>query len=261
MPIADIPEYGTGHFARVYKHLIIPACEKAGFLASRADETKGSNLIILDILQQIYNADIVICDLSAKNPNVMYELGIRQAFELPTLLIKDKITTRIFDISGLRDVEYDHELRIDTVELSIDALAESLKSTYEAYKNGDKKDINSIVSLLGISPAKVRQTEISQDTSLILDSLNQLHSRINAIEVGKTEGKKRIPGFLLNDEIYKKSLISLFKIGDVIKTNEGLQGEIKDIGNGLAAVKMNDGSMEIINLDLLKNVAFKLDAG
>ncbi len=39
-----------------------------------------TNYIVIDILKKILESEFVLCDLSAKNPNVFYELGIRQAF-------------------------------------------------------------------------------------------------------------------------------------------------------------------------------------
>ncbi|EPR71058.1 hypothetical protein ADICYQ_0649 [Cyclobacterium qasimii M12-11B] len=80
MPISDQEGYEKGHFSRVYKHLIVPACERAGFKPIRADDEVKTNYIVIDIIRKILDSDIVLADLSAKNPNVMYELGIRQAF-------------------------------------------------------------------------------------------------------------------------------------------------------------------------------------
>ena len=116
MPISDIDSYPTGHFKRVYEHLIKPACIKAGFKAIRADDVQKTNIIIVDVLQKILSAEMSICDLSSRNPNVLYELGIRQAFGLPITLIKDNKTPRIFDIQGIRDLEYDENLRVDIIE-------------------------------------------------------------------------------------------------------------------------------------------------
>src|SRR5690606_2614334 len=116
MPISDIPEYPAGHFQRVYEHLIWPACQQAGVTPLRADEVKSTNFIVLDILQRIVQMPIAICDLSGRNPNVLYELGIRQAFNLPVVLIQDKRTDRIFDIQGIRTVSYDDNLRVDVVK-------------------------------------------------------------------------------------------------------------------------------------------------
>jgi len=128
MPISDNEDYPVNHFSRVYEHIIIPACEIAGFEPIRADNIQTTNYIALDIIKNIINADMAICDLSSKNPNVLYELGIRQAFNLPVTLIKDLRTKRIFDIQGFRDVEYDESLRIDTVQDTIEILSETIKN-------------------------------------------------------------------------------------------------------------------------------------
>lgn len=155
MPIADTPGYDSGHFDRVYQHIIKPACEKAGFEPKRADDSIQTNTIILDILKQIVNADMAICDLSSRNPNVMYELGIRQAFNLPVVLLKDELTNRVFDTSHLRDIPYDHSLRIDTVSIAISKLSATLIET-EKHKDNDT---HSLISLLGIEAAKYQKSE------------------------------------------------------------------------------------------------------
>lgn len=102
MPISDVDGYSDGHFDRVYKHIILPACQQAGYEAIRADATAKSNVIIIDILENALNCNIAICDLSARNPNVFYELGFRQAFDKKTVLMIDDKTIRPFDISAIR---------------------------------------------------------------------------------------------------------------------------------------------------------------
>lgn len=184
MPIADTPGYAPDHFTRVYEYIIKPACINAGFIPDRADDTKNTNTIILDILNQIVNADMAICDLSSRNPNVMYELGIRQAFNLPVVLLKDDLTSRVFDTSHLRDVPYDHTLRIDTVEEAISKLTEAIEATYERRD----EDTHSLIKMLGIHPAKIpEKKEIAQDTALILDAINNLNYRIDRIESNQLE--------------------------------------------------------------------------
>ena len=76
MPISDAEGYDKGHFTRVYEHLIKPAVIEAGFEPVRADDTSKANFIVMDILQQILACDMAICDLSSRNPNVFYELGV-----------------------------------------------------------------------------------------------------------------------------------------------------------------------------------------
>lgn len=178
MPIADMDGYDPGHFTRVYEHLIKPACTKAGYVAHRADLVAASNYIIIDILRKIVESDLVICDLSGRNPNVLYELGVRQAFNLPTVLIKDQITPRIFDIQGLRCADYRHSLRIDEVQKEQDSIRAAIIETAEK-----PNDFNSMIQLLGVTPAPLpSRVELSNDTSLILQSLKNISSRLADIE-------------------------------------------------------------------------------
>jgi len=144
MPISDVAPYDEGHFDRVYKLLIQPAAKRAGFKVSRADKSDATNFIVIDIIEQIMRADMVICDLSSGNTNVLYELGIRHALPLPVTLIKDSKTRRGFDTQGIRDEPYDESLRADLIKDAIERIAKVLKNTYANRENG----INSPIQLV-----------------------------------------------------------------------------------------------------------------
>jgi hypothetical protein len=179
MPISDADGYEKGHFTRVYEHLIKPAIEQAGFKPDRADDTSKANYIVVDILQKILACDIVVCDLSSRNPNVFYELGIRQAFNKKTVLIKDGKTVMPFDISGIRTLSYSENLRIDEVKKDIPNIAKCINETYEA----DAKEVNSLLQLLSIEkPASLpEKVTLSQDSNLILGAIENLNKRIDSI--------------------------------------------------------------------------------
>lgn len=179
MPISERDDYPETHFKRVYEHLIKPAATSAGYSPVRADEVNSSNYIVIDILKRIVESDLVICDISTRNPNVLYELGIRHAFNLPTVLIKDDKTDRIFDIQGLRTLEYDHTLRIDNVQRSIQSISNAISETI----NNTGKDINSLIQLLSIPAATIQnQVAISEDTTLVLNALRDVTDRLSKIE-------------------------------------------------------------------------------
>ncbi|MFJ4344127.1 hypothetical protein [Pseudomonas sp. NPDC089401] len=241
MPIADMDGYDAGHFRRVYEYLIKPACTAAGYTAQRADFVAASNYIIIDILKKIIESDIVICDLSGRNPNVLYELGVRQAFNLPTVLIKDSITARIFDIQGLRTTEYSHTLRIDDVQEDISKIALAISETAAA-----PNDINSMIQLLGTQPAQLpHKIEVSEDTSLILSSLSDISSRISRLESNsKTPRMRAIPAippgkrFSFNDEYFAK--------GDELFINGNSIGRMHDIESSGILVE-NNGTIEAIS--------------
>lgn len=179
MPISDQDGYLKEHFSRVYNHIIKPACVKAGFRPIRADENTKTDFIVIDIITKILDSDMVICDLSAKNPNVLYELGLRQAFNKKTLLIKDIKTERIFDIQGLRSIDYNESLRIDSVIDNVSLISNALQETY----NANSSDTNSLISLLAIKPATLNdRVELSNDSSVLLKAIKDVQSRLNSIE-------------------------------------------------------------------------------
>lgn len=191
MPISDVPTYESGHFDRVYEFIIKPACKGAGLKPERADDIQVTNYIIVDILRRIIEADMVVCDLSSRNPNVLYELGIRQAFNLPVTLIRDFKTPRIFDIQGLRDIEYDEGLRIDKINQAIKTLTTTLKNNSALGKN----EVNSVLQLLSIAPANLPPTrslaeDLLQNKSTesaikAFDNLGRELARVQELVLGK----------------------------------------------------------------------------
>ena len=66
----------------------------------------GNNLTI-DIIQQIQSSDLVICNISKTNANVMYELGLAHALDKPTIILIDNDTRINFDIATIRYITYD----------------------------------------------------------------------------------------------------------------------------------------------------------
>lgn len=149
MPIADTDGYPQGHFKHVYENIVGPACELSGYNAVRADDVKATNLIHLDILKKLIEAPVSICDLSSRNPNVLFELGIRQAFDRPVVLIQEIGTPKIFDIAPLRYLEYSKEMKYHDVLKSQRELKDAIEATVTA--SGEAGNVNSIVKLLALS--------------------------------------------------------------------------------------------------------------
>ncbi|KAB2849559.1 MAG: hypothetical protein F9K44_07630 [Hyphomicrobiaceae bacterium] len=151
VPISDQPNYEPDHFLNVYIDLIEPAVRIANFVPKVANRVKETNIIHLDILQRILEAPICICDLSSRNPNVMFELGLRQAFDMPVVLIKDDKTDSPFDVHVLRHIDYNSSLQYRGVVTKQKEIAEALRATHEMDK---ETNYNSVVRLLGIQKAR-----------------------------------------------------------------------------------------------------------
>jgi hypothetical protein len=87
------------------------------------------------IVNDLDSADLVIVDLTEHNPNVLFELGMRIAFNKPVCLIRAKGTPPIFDIDHmLRVYDYNPCLWSSTLEVDIPALTEHI---LETWKNKD----------------------------------------------------------------------------------------------------------------------------
>ena len=105
MPISDQGDYSKGHFQKVFEQIFKPAIWDAGYEAYRVDQDKISSPIINKIFEAIQDCPMALCDLSNRNPNVLYELGLRQAYDKPVVLVQDEKNPRIFDVSGINTVQ------------------------------------------------------------------------------------------------------------------------------------------------------------
>lgn len=114
MPIAAMPDYEKSHWDRV-RIVLNEAIEEAGYLPRLVSESEDIGVIHARIVQNLYDDPIVVCDVSGKNANVMFELGLRLAFDKPTIIIKDYETTYSFDTSPIEHINYRADLRFDDV--------------------------------------------------------------------------------------------------------------------------------------------------
>ncbi|MBL8349447.1 MAG: hypothetical protein JNL87_03970 [Burkholderiaceae bacterium] len=95
-------------FDDIYRFFFKKAIEDLGIDCVRCDEIEEAGSIHEKMFEQIYQADVVVVDITTSNANVYYELGIRHALAKGlTILIRRKGTVIPFNIQGLQVVEYD----------------------------------------------------------------------------------------------------------------------------------------------------------
>jgi chaperonin GroEL len=93
-------------FDSYYEEIIKPAAKAAGLETRKADEIYSTGPIIRDIWNQIWRATVVIADVTGKNPNVNYELGICHTLGVPTVIITQNFDDVPFDYSHRRCIRY-----------------------------------------------------------------------------------------------------------------------------------------------------------
>jgi nucleoside 2-deoxyribosyltransferase len=97
----------------VKKHIIEPVVKGIGYdPPQRSDEDHAEAIIMTGIIQKMFEADLVIADLTGNNPNVFYELGIRNCARKPVIHLIQDGQSPPFDLKGNRAifVGRDHEI-------------------------------------------------------------------------------------------------------------------------------------------------------
>ena len=91
-----------------YINIYEPAIKKAGLTAVRADaEIFGTGKIIDQIWQGINRSRVLVAELTSRNANVFYELGLAHALKKPVVLISSNENDVPFDIRHVRVIYYD----------------------------------------------------------------------------------------------------------------------------------------------------------
>lgn len=96
-----------GWFDSYYESIYVPGIEAAGLSPRRADDLYRPSTIVSDIWAFTQEATVVLADLSGKNPNVFYELGLAHALAKPAVLVAESMDDVPFDLRALRVIEYD----------------------------------------------------------------------------------------------------------------------------------------------------------
>jgi hypothetical protein len=92
---------------QTFRHLVAPAAESHGFESIRADHEDRAGIITTHIIQRLINSELVIADLTWRNPNVFYELALRHVTRRPLVQIIRAEETIPFDVQGMRTIKFE----------------------------------------------------------------------------------------------------------------------------------------------------------
>jgi len=161
-------EYFTG--------IIEPASREAGLAAIKADDIYGATPIIQDIWNQIWKARVVIADVTGRNPNVNYELGICHALGVPTVLITQDLDDVPFDYRHIRCIVYDTK-RVNWEEKLRVAITKTLKSLlagFDVYEDlrwpYDTHALESLRNISSLVPAREGTPSVIKGTRMVRDA-------------------------------------------------------------------------------------------
>jgi hypothetical protein len=91
-----------------YEKIFKPAIEKTKLRPVRADaEIFATGKIIDQVWRGINAAKVLVAELSTRNPNVFYELGLAHALHKPVVLVSSNEPDVPFDLQHIRVIYYD----------------------------------------------------------------------------------------------------------------------------------------------------------
>lgn len=143
------------YFLKIYK----PAIEQAGLAAHRADDLYTPSTITSDIWKYTQEAVVILADLTGKNPNVFYELGLAHALAKPAVMITQSMDDVPFDLRSLRIILYDKN-EPSWGDVLQDKIVTALAKTIEAPKEAILPTFLSVRTAPKLGPVSEQEKQV-----------------------------------------------------------------------------------------------------
>jgi outer membrane murein-binding lipoprotein Lpp len=131
-------------FNALWDRAYVPVITELGYQPVRADQDTGA-LIITQMLERLYFADLVLADMTIPNGNVCYEIGIRHAaHRTGCVLLAADWSSPLFDVAQMRTVRYPLP-EGEITEATALAIRANIKSAIAALSRGVSPMHESIV--------------------------------------------------------------------------------------------------------------------
>jgi hypothetical protein len=179
-----------------YLEIYCPAVRSAGLEPHRADDLFRPSTIVNDIWDYTKKARLLVADLTGKNPNVFYELGLAHAIRKPVILLAESMDDIPFDLRALRIIIYDKnkhdwgaKLMSDITSSISEVLAAPQNAVLPAFLN-----VSGVQSAPTVSPHQKELLEIRQDLDLLKREIRDESPshRSRHLDIGPAEARRLI---------------------------------------------------------------------
>lgn len=198
MPYGGQDEEKRKHYLGIYNQILKAAAIEAGFTPAnvkRSDIAALPGSVLHDIVKDLNESDIVIADLTEGNPNVFWELGVRQVLrKCGTVTVIDEDYVIPFDLGQYRTIKYSTK-NLGSISAVVSDIANSIRKRLEAPEKPD----NAVHDIIPELPIHFSSGNTNSEILLLKDRINEL-SQENATLSAKL--KMIDPGGTLNDESF-----------------------------------------------------------
>lgn len=180
--VMQIGEKGSAERRRadeVYEFVLVPVLEELSLSAYRADLDPTPGNITPQLLTKLLEARFVIADLTGRNPNVFYELGIAHAFERPLVSLAASAKDLPFDASDERVIELGAQVGESLTMAQGERAKQQLRASLAVVLADDYKPRSPLTAVAtgrridDLSPSD----PIAADLALMREGLEELRAR------------------------------------------------------------------------------------
>ena len=93
-------------YREYYDRIYVPAIRECDLIPVRADEIFSTGGFMTQVVNGIAASTITLADLTGRNANVFYEVGLAHAFQKPVIMLTQESRDIPADLQGLRWIEY-----------------------------------------------------------------------------------------------------------------------------------------------------------
>ena len=232
-PISEIAGLNSGYWLKL-KNIIQEVIDELNtelknnnkkLIFRMVSDNETSDIIQESIVKSLYYDKVVICNISYRNPNVLFELGMRIAFNKSVIMIFDNIEKCPFDVAGIRYITYDKNLDYyDIIEFK-----KSLKIKVKQVLNSEEEEGNPYLRILKdevFFEVKPRKKEITESDKILLDKLEKIESEIINIKNNSLKKEKEINNDFFISRVFPSEIpdINFYKS---LNENEAIQKILK----------------------------------
>jgi hypothetical protein len=226
MPISAIEGCDSSHWSEV-RSILIEVATNSGFDCKLVSEEAEVGVLHRRIITNLVENDLIICDVSCKNPNVMLELGMRLAFDKPAVIVKDDVTDFSFDTSPIEHVIYRRDLRFNSIVEFKKQLSEKIIATV-----GKRQESGFLASFgLQIASTKLPKEAASNSNAEVIAELRKLSVQVSEL---RNQEKDKNPSGRKNLRVTSMKLMK--EINSIRVICGGPTGDVSLFFNALSAL-------------------------
>jgi hypothetical protein len=125
------------------------------------------------IVQDLSTADLVIADLTGQRPNVYYELGIRHAHKVGTIMITQDLSALPSDLHGYYAFQYEYSDKAHEEEVYFRAFEKELHEKMQFIESAEDISDSPVSDFLGVRD-KLMEKSLEQDQDELIFILTEL---------------------------------------------------------------------------------------